>query len=259
MSVTYLDVTELAGEGISREQLNRMCSRYAWAGDYCKGKDVLEVACGSGPGLRYLSLLAKNLSAGDVSPEIIQIARNHYKDSINIQQFDACAMPFLNASFDVILIFEAIYYLPNVKKFLNEANRVLRPGGYLLIVTANKDLYDFIPSPYSVKYYGVLELAALLKSHGFKTRFYGGTSTHNISYKQKILRPLKTIASKLGLIPKTMQGKKWLKKIVFGDLIPMPVELDVSLGFCESPSSIDTEKPNTSYKVIFCEAQLKPK
>ncbi len=149
----YKDVTELSGEEISQEQLQRICNRYYWAGSYCQDKDALEVACGTGPGLGYLSRISQRLVAGDISEEILSIARLHYEERVDIQQFDASSMPFPNQSFDVVLIFEAIYYLPNVEQFMKECRRILRPAGILLIVTANKDLYDFNPSPYSHGYY----------------------------------------------------------------------------------------------------------
>ena len=68
--VDYLAVTELSGDEVSQEQVDRICNRYYWAGKYCAGKDVLEVACGTGQGLGYLSKLAKSLNAGDFSEEI---------------------------------------------------------------------------------------------------------------------------------------------------------------------------------------------
>lgn len=51
----FLDVTELAGEEVSQEQVERLCHCYYWATTYCAGRDVLDVARGSGPGLRYLA------------------------------------------------------------------------------------------------------------------------------------------------------------------------------------------------------------
>ncbi len=256
MNPTYLDVTELAGEKITSEQLQRLCNRYYWASSYCKGKDVLEVACGSGPGLGYLLSLSKSLVAGDVSSDILKIARDHYGDSVNLQLFDACSMPFLDASFDVILIFEAIYYLPDPDKFVLECKRVLRPNGHLLIVTTNKDLYDFNPSPYSQKYFGVVELSKLLEKYGFHVDFLAGTSIKEVSLKQKLFRPIKKIASSLGLIPKTMHGKQWLKKIVFGELVSMPAEIDGTTMKYEPPKPITSDKPDTEHKIIYCAASL---
>jgi len=84
-------------------------------------------------------------------------------------------MPFGDKSEDMIILFEAIYYIPDAKKFVEEYARVLRPGGKVLIATANKDLYDFNPSPHSYIYYGVVELNDLFARHGFETEFFGDT------------------------------------------------------------------------------------
>ena len=51
MAIDYSTVTELAGDEITAEQLERLCHRYYWAGTFCAGKDVIEAACGTGPGL----------------------------------------------------------------------------------------------------------------------------------------------------------------------------------------------------------------
>ena len=40
-----------------------------------------------------------------------------------------------------------------------------------------------------------------------------------------MLRPIKKLAVMLGIMPKTTAGKKWLKRIVFGGLVKMPVEI----------------------------------
>ena len=109
----YISVTEMAGDEVTQEQIDRMCNRYYWAGEYCAGKDVVEVACGSGQGLGYLSGIARSLKAGDYSNEILSIARRHYGERIPLRQFDAQEMPFADKSKDVIILFEAIYYIPD--------------------------------------------------------------------------------------------------------------------------------------------------
>ena len=105
MEADYISVTEIAGDEISQEQLDRLCHRYYWAGQYCEGKDVLEAACGTGPGLGYLSGITKRLVAGDYDDKILEITRNHYKDRIELHQFDAQDMPFEANSFDVVILF----------------------------------------------------------------------------------------------------------------------------------------------------------
>ncbi|MBW2003733.1 MAG: class I SAM-dependent methyltransferase [Deltaproteobacteria bacterium] len=225
MGEDYVSVTEIAGDEVTQEQIDRMCNRYYWAGEYCAGKDVVEVACGTGQGLGYLDGISRSLEAGDYSDEILPIARKHYGERIKLQQFDAQEMPFEDKSKDVIILFEAVYYIPDAKRFVKECVRVLRPGGKVLIATANKDLYDFNPSPYSYKYYGVVELNDLFARHGFNAEFFGDTPVESVTIRQKILRPVKKLVVTLGIMPKTTAGKKWLKRIVFGGLVKMPAEI----------------------------------
>lgn len=252
----FLSVTELAGDEVSREQVERICDRYYWAAEFCKDKDVVEVACGTGQGLGYLNKKASSLAAGDVSTPMIERAKSHYEDRFPLQVFDASEMPFEDGSKDVIIIFEALYYLPDVDAFFKECQRVLRPGGRVLLTTANKDLFDFNPSPHSHEYLGVTELKSRFGKMGFEARFWGGTPVGSVSWKQKVLRPVKKIAVTLGLMPKTMAGKKLLKKIVFGGLVRMPLEIDEKTSAYNKPDSISGDSPNRDFKVIYCEAQL---
>lgn len=251
----FVDVTEMAGQKISGEQLERMCHRYYWARPYVEGRDALEVGCGAGQGLGYLKQHARTVAGGDISAEVLERARATYGDTIPLSVFDAANMPFADGSLDAVLLFEAIYYLPDTDAFMAEARRVLRPGGHVLIVTANKDLYDFNPSPFSVAYPGVVELAELCRRHGFAPEFRGHVDTSKVSLRQRVLRPVKTIAVKFGLIPKTMGGKEFLKKLLFGTMVDMPASiLDTPQPYEEAPR-IEADRPDRRHKVIYCAAQ----
>lgn len=252
----FADVTELAGQKISAEQLERTCNRYYWARTFVENGDVLEAGCGAGQGLGYLAKHARSVVAGDISAEVMARAQETYSNEIDLRVFDATSIPWPDQSFDSLLLFEAIYYLPDVDAFFEEARRVLRPGGYLLIATANKDLYDFNPSPFSVRYYGVKELGELCDRHGFKSKFWGFVDLSQVSLRQRILRPLKSIASRLGLIPKTMGGKELFKKIFFGTMVDMPASiLDTPVDYVE-PTTVPGGRPDNRHKVIYCAARL---
>ena len=82
----YTDVTEMAGEAISAEQLFRQCNRYYWAGAFVEARDAIEVGCGAGPGLGYLAGLARSLRAGDYSQAMVDRGRAHYGDRLEFIQ-----------------------------------------------------------------------------------------------------------------------------------------------------------------------------
>ena len=252
----FVDVTEIAGQKISAEQLERMRNRYVWASAFVGGKDVVEVGCGAGQGLDFLARHARSLKAGDISAEVLDRAKATYGERFDLRVFDAAAMPWADASFDTVILFEAIYYLPDVDAFFAEVKRVLRPGGMLLIATANKDLYDFVPSPFSVAYYGVQELAALGRRHGFTTEFWGFIDTQHVSLRQRVLRPVKSLASRLGLIPKTMRSKELLKRLFFGRLVDMPSSISDVPVHDTAPTPLPGNAADKRFKVIYCAARL---
>lgn len=255
MKDDYVTVTEIAGEAVTKEQLDRVYHRYYWAGTYCRGRDLMEVACGTGQGLGYLESVGRSMVGGDYSRTILEKAAEYYKGRVPLVQFDAQTMPFASHTRDVIVIFEAIYYLRDVERFVEECRRVLRSKGMLLIVTANKDLYDFNPSPYSHDYYGVVELGNLLTRYGYNCEFYGVSPVDSMSVRQRMLRPVKKLAVKSGLMPRTMKGKKWLKRIVFGELVALPPEIRMEGYKYVDPPRLAPSVPNREYKVIYCAAQ----
>jgi SAM-dependent methyltransferase len=254
----FLGVTELGGDEVALEQVERLAHRYLWAAAYCEGRDVLEVACGSGQGLGLLATRARRLWAGDISRPLLERARRHYGERAALLELDAQRLPFPDASLDEVLLFEAIYYLPDAPAFVAECRRVLRPGGHVLIASANPDLWDFNPSPYSVRYYGVVELAGLFAAAGLPCRFFGHLPVAAVSLRQRLLRPIKKVAASLGLIPKTMAGKKWLKRLVFGGLVTMPAELEVQTLPYLPPTPLPEVRPDRRFKVIYAAATKAP-
>ena len=256
MSDDFVALTEISGDEVTTEQVGRLARRYYWAGDFCVGKDVLEAACGAGQGVGYLASRAQSLTAGDYSNSLLEIARAHYGPRLQFRQFDAQEIPFLDQSFDVVILFEALYYLPNAELFFMECRRVLRPGGMLLIATANKDLFDFNPSPRSYRYLGVAELHRELAATGFDVKCFGDTPLSSVSVRQRLLRPIKAVAARCGLIPESMAAKKLLKRFVFGGLVAMPAEITEGTAPKRAPKALEAGIPDRAHKVIFCAATL---
>lgn len=249
----YTTVTELPGINAHKEQIERLYHRYRFASEYCKDKDVLEVACGGGIGLGYLAMTAKKVVGGDIDENILKYPRNYYKGkkSIEIKTLDAQKMQFNNNSFDVVIMFEAIYYLPNPEKFIEEAHRILKINGVIVICTVNKDWPGFNPSPHSVKYFSVPELCSLYEENGFRIKMFAGFPETSDSVKGKLISAIKQLAVKFNLIPKTMKGKEKLKRLFFGKLQPLPPEVFDGMADYIPPSSIPCDKPDTIHKVLY--------
>ena len=247
----YSNVTESPGGQASREQLARLFHRYRFAADYCRGKDVLEVACGTGQGLGYLKARARSVIGVDCTYSSLSAAQHHYRGRIPLLCADAQSLPFPGARFDAVVLLEAIYYLPSAEVFIREMHRLLRPGGVLVIGTVNKDWLDFHPSPLSVKYFSVPELATVLHKHGFEAEFFGGFLASDGSLRGKALSFAKRTAVKFHLIPDTMKQKEILKRIVFGRLAPLPAEIQECSETCPPPQSISSEFPNHQFKIIY--------
>jgi ubiquinone/menaquinone biosynthesis C-methylase UbiE len=231
-----------------------MCNRYFWASKYCAGQDVLEIACGMGQGAGYLASISNSYLATDYSWPMVYQVKSHYGSRVDVVQCVSDKLPIRENSVDVILVFEAIYYFEDIELFFSECVRVLREGGRILIVSANKDLYDFNPSPFSKGYYGVVELGAMLGGKGFNCEFSGDCSVRDTSLIQKIARPVKWLTVNFNLVPRTNDTKKWLKKLIFGSLVPMPPELKAEDMNCVLPRGIVADSPDKEYKVIFCAA-----
>jgi SAM-dependent methyltransferase len=223
LAPSYLSVTEHPGQPASRIQVEMLEARYSWAARLACGRDVLEIGCGAGLGLSVLAKVARSVQAGDVDSENLRAARAACAGPANIalRTFDAQDLPFPQAWFDLALLFEAIYYLPDARRFLEEARRVLRPGGTLLIVAVNPEWEGFNPSPFKTRYWSAVDLAAGLREAGFTARVEGAFPEAG-GWGARAIGLIRRAAVMLRLVPRTMRGKAWLKRIFYGRLQAVP-------------------------------------
>ena len=225
-ALRYIDVTERPGQLASAMQLEMLEARYGWAAEQARGKDVLEAACGAGMGLPILAGTARSVQAGDVDSDNLALASHAcaWLANVALRRFRAPDLPFRDASLDLVLLFEAIYYLRNAARFFDEALRVLRPGGTLLIVTVNPEWGGFNPSPLATRYWRASELRSGLDAAGFQTRAQGAFPESSSGFPAAI-GLIRRAAVQLKLIPRTMQGKAVLKRMFYGPLEGLPERL----------------------------------
>lgn len=99
-----------------------------------KGKNLLDVACGTGKHSKYLSR-KYNYTGIDLSKEMIQVAKNNFK---NLKFFQANMIDFnLNKEFDIITcLFSSIGYitkLSDYEKTISNFSKHLKKGGVLIL------------------------------------------------------------------------------------------------------------------------------
>lgn len=99
---------------------------------------LLEVSCGRGGGLAHLaahwppgSLEAVGLDLSENALRACRAAHGHL-DNLTFRRGSALALPFPDASFDVVLNVEASNDYGDFPGFFAEVHRVLRPGGVFL-------------------------------------------------------------------------------------------------------------------------------
>ncbi|HXA72004.1 MAG TPA: class I SAM-dependent methyltransferase, partial [Stellaceae bacterium] len=98
-------------------------------------KRVLEIAAGTGIVTRALSqkLPTVPIVATDLNqPMLDHAAARLSSERITWRQADAQALPFDDASFDVLVCQFGVMFFPDKAKAFSEARRVLAPGGRFL-------------------------------------------------------------------------------------------------------------------------------
>ncbi len=105
------------------------------------GEMALDVGCGTGNYTIELAKRGLKVTGIDSSEEMMAWAREKAgKDGLNIpfQVADAQMLPFLDNSFDLIVSNGLLCFLKEPEKTLMEMNRVLKPGGRLVVGVLNR-------------------------------------------------------------------------------------------------------------------------
>ena len=101
--------------------------------DVSDGDSVLDVGCGNGKLLSEISRKADVKAYGiDVSPNMIEVCRQRYK-GIDFKTASGERLSFDDDSFDLLTICCVLHHINNPGKFFEEARRVLKVGGALIV------------------------------------------------------------------------------------------------------------------------------
>ena len=98
------------------------------------GKDILDVACGTG--VLFPDYLARNvgsLTAVDISPEMVKIAKSKYPpEQVRVFCGDVETMTF-DRNFDCIVVYNAFPHFPEPARLVERLASLLNPGGTLTV------------------------------------------------------------------------------------------------------------------------------
>jgi len=134
------------------------------------GKQVLELATGSGSAVHFLS--SDNQYTGtDISPGLLKQAAKHFREAgFSEPEFyvvSADDLPFENATFDLCLCVLALNFFSNAELAFQEIRRVLVSGG-ILVCSVPVPERNRLQSTIRGILYSEAELEKISQAYGFK-------------------------------------------------------------------------------------------
>jgi SAM-dependent methyltransferase len=102
------------------------------------GEQVLEIGFGPGRTLGLLADLGALVTGVEVSSAMISLATDRNAslvdaDTISLYQGDGTTLPLPDAVFDAVVSVHNLYFWPDPQRTVDEIDRVLRPGGRVVL------------------------------------------------------------------------------------------------------------------------------
>ncbi|WP_127474190.1 class I SAM-dependent methyltransferase [Microbacterium sulfonylureivorans] len=110
--------------------------------DVQAGQRVLDVAAGTGTSAIPSARRGAEVVATDLTPELLEVGRERARaEGIELawQTVDAEALPFADASFDVVMSSIGVMFAPHHELAADELVRVCRPGGTMGVLSWTPD------------------------------------------------------------------------------------------------------------------------
>jgi ubiquinone/menaquinone biosynthesis C-methylase UbiE len=154
------------------------------------GGRVLDIATGSGHTAHTFAPYVDEVLATDITEPMLRICRREAVSkglsNLTILIANGEVLPFQDGSFDGVTCRLAPHHFPSVESFVSEVYRVLKPGGWFLLVDTvgpnhaeaarNLDEIERMRDPSHVSNLSLKEWQALLEDAGFRIRTTSETS-----------------------------------------------------------------------------------
>ncbi|MAN64224.1 MAG: ArsR family transcriptional regulator [Parvibaculum sp.] len=109
---------------------------------------ILDLGTGTGRMLEIFADKADRAEGVDLSPEMLSFARTRLDDAglthVHVRQGDIFDLTFVDGEFDLVTLHQVLHYLDDPAASIQEAARVLSPGGRLLIADFAPHDLDFL-------------------------------------------------------------------------------------------------------------------
>ena len=137
---------------------------------------ILEIGCGAGELTSDLARIGYSVEAVDSVPAMVDLTTqnavcNGVGDRVQASLADVHALPFPAEKFDAVIAIGVIPWLHDEDLALLEMQRVLKPGGYLIVTADNQwrlnHILDPLSSPLSRPFRSVVKF--ILRSAGLRT------------------------------------------------------------------------------------------
>jgi ArsR family transcriptional regulator len=136
--------------------------------------DVLDVGSGDGAAAGSLAPYCRSLTCVDNSAKMIEAARDRLQRYVHVKArvADVHDLPFVEASFDAVLMFHTLTYAEKPARALAECARVLRPSGRLVLLCLDEHRQHEVTAPYGERHPGFSPAAVreLLSCTGLTVR-----------------------------------------------------------------------------------------
>ena len=111
-----------------------------------KDMNVLELAMGPAMLTKAIASNSKSLVATDYSQEMVNEAKNKdLPSNVKLEVCDCTNMPYIDKTFDAVVIANCLHIIPDPIKALNEIRRVLKDDGLLIAPTYTRNMGHITP------------------------------------------------------------------------------------------------------------------
>ena len=102
--------------------------------------EILDLGCGDGRSLPIWQIVG-NACGLDLSEKAMSVAKKMFPE-LKFISGNALSTPFEDQSFDIVISQEVIEHIEAQSQYVEECNRLLRNGGYLILTTPNRYYFD---------------------------------------------------------------------------------------------------------------------